>query len=128
MPMSVTGIRELVANLNALGKVLTPEAVTDVLLDSGEPMRQRMADFAPRGDEPPHLADHIGIMPTPTRANETAAIRIGPTKGFAYGTPQEYGTVRHPAHPFMRPAFDTDHQAATVRIGQGLWREIEDAV
>jgi HK97 gp10 family phage protein len=40
---------------------------------------------------------------------------------------QEFGTVHHPAQPFMRPAWDQHHMEVFHEIGKALWVEIQKA-
>ena len=140
-----SGGEELAAMLRTLGESVRRRALLRVLRIAAEPMRQRMADLAPRGrasdtgggiDE--HLADHIGISVAAKVGSVAggqweatdeyqAAVAIGPTRGYFYGRYQEYGTVHHTAQPFGRPAFDGQYETALDRMRAEFWELLADA-
>ena len=94
-----------------------------VLTDAAEPMRAQMATDAPRGPTG-RLKGETTISNARGQDRQEVAIAIGPSKGAFYGGFQEYGTSRHPAQPFARPAFDTLVQRAVRDISAGIWREL----
>jgi HK97 gp10 family phage protein len=49
-----------------------------------------------------------------------AQMNIGVGKHEWYGLFSEFGTVKMPAKPFLRPAFDTKSEEATKRVGDVL--------
>jgi hypothetical protein len=51
-------------------------------------------------------------------------VAIGPVRGFAYGLPQELGTIDHAAQPFMRPAFESASGQSFTIIRDATWREL----
>jgi len=51
---------------------------------------------------------------------------IGPSRS-RHAVAQEFGTVNHPAQPFMRPAFDGGAPSALSVIGSNLETEIKKA-
>lgn len=113
---------ELAANLASLSTRVSRKIAREALEEGGEPIRRRASTLAPHEPGPPDLRENIGI--SPAKSEDLAAVAIGPTKGFAYGFPQEVGTARHAAQPFMRPAFDSEGPKALGIIGQALWREL----
>lgn len=126
---------ELAAALNALPKRVGRRVLLQVLKDVAEPMRAAMASKAPREPGAPDLADNMAISVAQRigsvdggkweKATETqAAVAVGPAKAFFYGIMQEYGTVRHGAQPFARPAFDQHAQKVLTEIGRRLWIEL----
>lgn len=126
------GGAELAATLNALPSALSTRVLREVLKDVAEPMRERMSQLAPREPGAPDLADNIWISNASMlgsteggrwrRAEEgEVSVAVGPTKGFFYGLYQEYGTIRHGAQPFMRPAFDSEAPRAVPEIAERLW-------
>ncbi len=128
--VSVAGDKDLMKALNALGERLKKQHLQDALEDAAEPIRARMEALAPTGDEAPHIKDHIGISPATkvegVRLHEDqAAVAIGPTKGFFYGWFLEFGTAHMPAQPFVRPAFDAEHQGALRRLAGVIWNRLK---
>lgn len=83
-----------------------------------------------RGSE----ADAVSALRSARRAakgqGSFAEIHVGPRKGrnAQVGAFQEFGTVNHPAQPFMRPAFDAQKQTALDIITRDLKGEIDKAV
>lgn len=55
-------------------------------------------------------------------------IYCGPIRSIAYAIPQEFGTVDHAAHPYMRPAFDATRMIVAARFANGLWDQIMKAI
>lgn len=51
----------------------------------------------------------------------------GRRQSLARGIFQEFGTVDHAAHPFMRPAWDGNKNGALSTFKADVWREIEKA-
>lgn len=129
--MSFSGGQQLVKALGALPAAVSMKAQRNALRAGAEPIRAAAAQMAPRGPDAPHIADNIVIgIPTSALADvrdEDAVVAVGPQKDYFYGFFWEFGTIKHGAHPFMRPAFDTKAPAALVIIGQQLWAEIRKA-
>lgn len=135
--MHIHGGKELAARLRALPEAYTRKVVLEALEESGEPMRARMSQLAPREPGHPDLADNIAISVAnrlgdvggerwQARHDEEHAVAVGPTKDFFYGLFQEYGTVHHAAQPFMRPAFDSEAPKAVTILSQELWKPLRD--
>jgi HK97 gp10 family phage protein len=94
-----------------------------------EPIRSGMASRAPRGEQTPHLAESMIARATARvdgeRLEDTqAAVAIGPSQDVYWGRMNEFGTVRQPARPFARPAFDAGITEALDLVGQELWIEL----
>lgn len=70
-----------------------------------------------------------------TRSQRSSAYRAGKLgvaevhvgTALSRGLFQEFGTVKMPAHPFMRPAWDSNKAKALSIIGTELWVEIKKA-
>ncbi len=128
------GTDELADAFKRLAQPTRKAAIVRVLEEAAEPMRQRMASMAPRGDVAPHIADNIVIsgvrkLDGVVMSESEAAVAIGPGKRFFYGLFWEFGWKFHPTpHPFVRPAYDEGKAAALKAIGAGLWAEIRAAV
>ena len=119
--VSLTGLSTLLQNLqHELPEALDVPTLRRALLAAGEPIRHGMAVLAPRGPDAPHLAESMLTKPlSPSEleavTDDTAGVEIGPSKDFFYGYFWEFGTVKHGARPFARPAFDA-HQRDALRI------------
>lgn len=91
------------------------------------PIENAMVLLAPHDPGEPDLRDTITV----SSANDDdqvlpgeVAVAIGPSlKGF-YGSFQEFGTARHGAQPFARPAFDQNWERSMNLIRQFLWTEM----
>jgi HK97 gp10 family phage protein len=118
------GGAELQRTLEALSSRLSRQVQREALTEAAQPIRLTMAQLAPRAPGVPDIAANIVIGTA--RLLRQIAVAIGPAKGFRYGFFQEYGTVRHRAQPFMRPAFDRHVvSGATLRLLIGsLWRAL----
>lgn len=139
----VEGGRELADALRGLAPRVRRSVAREALRDVAEPMRLQMARLAPRGQDAPHLADNIVISNATKRdlkGADAIGVRVGPARLFhgayavrgrsgrtrtvgssVYAYFQEWGTSRHGAQPFMRPAFDATVQAVTGALGKVLW-------
>lgn len=118
----IDGGAQLAKNLATLSTRLSRSIVREALYTGGEEIKKPASRAAPRGPNAPHIAENIGM--SPARSDDMVAIKIGPTKGFAYGIPQEFGSIHHAAHPFMRPAFDGGAPRALSAITEELWRQL----
>lgn len=125
MGLTVTGVDELTETLRqALPHAVTPDKMQRALVVAAEPMRARMAELAPRGDTPPHLADAMLISVD----EQTGAVEVGPAWWAYYSFYIEFGTVYQSARPFARPAFDTGHQRALKTISGEVWTDVKAAI
>lgn len=136
--VNVAGHAEVMKALSAIPQHLRRTELTNILLEAGEPLRSRVAQLAPRSDEAPHIADHIGMNAVRSvdgvkLREDQAAVAVGPLKGrasgkrfkgFFYGWMLEYGTVKMPAQPFLRPAWDSEQSRTQDRIRSGLLRAL----
>lgn len=122
--MRFEGGDELAAALDALSTRITKRLLIEALTEAAEPLRSRARRIAPRAPGPPDLADHIETMTLRGGYEGSPAVVVGPTKEVFYGSFQEFGTSRHGAQPFMRPAFDTEAAGAIEVIKAALWREL----
>lgn len=130
---------DLAKRLRALPTALTKSIVVEALRAGAAPMRDRIADLAPRGAIAPHLADNIGISLVKGEeavfsvsqgawaANEEYAVAVGPTKDYFYGLFLEFGWINHPAAmPFMRPGFDGTVTQSLEIISRLLWAAVSE--
>lgn len=118
--MKVEGGDRLARTLRELPQRVNREVQRAALREGGELIRARASSLAPRAPGAPDLADNIGIS-NARPGDGSVAIAIGPTRGFFYGFFQEFGTVRHRAQAFMRPAWDSEGPRALKVIAAAMW-------
>jgi len=134
--INLTGCAELARALNAVALTVRRRALYGALKAAAGPMRDRMAQLAPRRPPQPDLADNIVISVARKVGSVAggrweavdefqAAVAVGPEKRFFYGLFLEYGTVRMSAQPFMRPAFDSTGGDALKILKDELWQLME---
>lgn len=130
--MKLVGGADLAKRLNELPLAVSKRVQRQALMKGAEPIRASAASGAPRDPEAnaPHLADNIVIgTRSKTRAGEGETIvEVGPAlqpSDHFYGYFQEYGTVDHPAQPFMRPAFDQNAQRSLNIVLSELWTSVK---
>jgi HK97 gp10 family phage protein len=135
--MEFAGGEELARVLNKLPSAVAQRSVLLKALRAGaEPMRSTAEQLAPRRTG--RLAENI-IVQTVTRIGSPqggkwrstdgeAWVAVGPRKEYFYGLFQEYGTKRHSARPFMRPAFMSGAPAALPIISAELWRALRKEI
>jgi len=134
LSVTLTGLEPLLQTLlQELPEALNPPMLRRALVAAGEPIRAGMQARAPRGPDAPHLAESIIVRPLAPGeleavTDDTAGVEIGPTQGFFYGYFFEFGTVKLPARPFARPAFDSGQAAALQIVEQQLGAAIERAL
>lgn len=126
--MTVEGLDALAAKLRALPAKLAKQQLQAIAREGAEPIRERMAEKAPRGDPAKPTLGDIVVSPVKSSDEHVAIVAIGPTKDAWYGRFQEFGTRHHAAQPFARPALDEEHEAAEALVGQALWRAMKDAL
>jgi len=133
--IGLDGAEALAKKLEALPDALTRSIVIEALLAGGEPMRQTMAQRAPYEPGAPDLKANMVMHETGRMGKVTGGksrrarageylIAVGPAAPFFYGLFQEYGTVRHGAQPFMRPAFDQHDVSSLKIIMDQLWEAV----
>lgn len=118
--LRVEGGEKLAKELRGLSNRVNRSVQRQALLDAAQPMRDMARQAAPRAPGAPDLAENIEFGNT-TADSGDVAIALGPTKRFFYGSFQEFGTSRHGAQPFMRPAFDSTVQQVIKRFTAEVW-------
>jgi HK97 gp10 family phage protein len=153
--MRVEGFRKAEQALGQLKRATARNVVRRVLLAAGQIIADRAAELAPfaEGDLQGNIiasarginagaqafgaALRAGLGQAAARsaardanrgARGSVEIAVGPTKAVGQGLLQEFGTVHHPAQPFLRPAFDEKGQDALDHIAEALTVEIDRAV
>lgn len=105
----IEGLRELNERLKQLDQQVQKEALEKAVDAGAQIIAKDAARRAPRSDVPRrpadgHLADNI-IISVRSKGKSANAL-VGPSKKHFWGLFLEYGTVRAPKRPFLRPAFD----------------------
>lgn len=121
----VIGLDKLAQNIKSLSEQTRKRIAPAMTNAAAQVVKKAAARNAPVSDEP-HEIDGVQIEPgnlkrnviaVKVRANKTrltaehlATVRGGTKGKFAsrYGSMKEHGTVKMAAHPWMRPAFDTN--------------------
>jgi HK97 gp10 family phage protein len=127
----VEGLRELERALAELPKATAKNTLKRTLKLAAQPIADHAQRLAPR--DTGGLAE--GIMVTtkkpkrhkPKSGRAFAEIYIGPKARSVNAVPQEFGTVNHPAQPFMRPAWDAEQMTALDIIKNELGGQITKA-
>jgi HK97 gp10 family phage protein len=124
------GGRELEAALRELPKATGRNAIRRGLKKVAEPIREDAEQRAPELTGRLKLSIVTGTQLTRAQKRMAkregtyfAEIHVGTASG--HGVPQEFGTVNHPAQPFMRPAWEGGKDNALKDMGKFLWEEIE---
>lgn len=124
MAVRIDGLAELNRKLRELPRKVQRRGLRRAVRAGAEPIRERAEELAPRRTG--RLARNIVTRYRTSRVDR-AVIEVGPGLRAFYGKFQELGTSRHPARPFLRPAFDAGKDAAVRQIGDTLRQEIERA-
>lgn len=131
-PFQLQGLEQFAKNLRSLDLSKQRAVKVKILMEAAEPIQETAERLVPVSDEAPHLVDHILRKPL-TRVDDEefggkrstfegeAVVGVGPVKSLFYGSFQEFGTVRHKAQPFMRPAWDQHKDGAYRTIQARLW-------
>lgn len=122
--MKIVGGNKLAKALAQLPANVNARVQRQALREGGELIRAHAASIAPREPGAPDIADNIGMSSARSIDEKEVAIKVGPTKGFAYGLPLELGTRHMSARAFLRPAFDAMAPAALAKILGSLWRAV----
>lgn len=128
--VKVTGFKELAKALEELPKATARNTLRRVLKKAAQPTRDDAQQKAPvlTGG----LKTSIIVGTSLTRRQKADAkkegtyfseVHVGTASG--HGIPQEFGTFKDTAHPFMRPAWDANKSGALKIIGDELGNEIE---
>lgn len=121
--LRVDGGEKLARELRALSTRVNRQVQRDALMAGGEVIRAAAAAMAPRAPGAPDLADNIVI--SQARPDDgSVGIAIGPARRFFYAGFQEFGTSRHRAQPFLRPAYDGESPRTLKIITAALWSAI----
>ncbi|HKQ02638.1 MAG TPA: HK97-gp10 family putative phage morphogenesis protein [Actinomycetes bacterium] len=112
------GVTALVAALDRIRGRFSRDAVEAVVVEACKPTAEAMRAGAPRltGE----MAESIDARPVQPERPELVTVAIGPDRDHFYARFAEFGTASQPAHPFMRPAWDSDVGALRGRLADGF--------
>ena len=132
MPLEAQGFGELMTNISKMASAMDTDGAgapvaKRILEEAAKPIHDQMKTNASRDPQIITGALHRSIRIGPVRKfrNTARRITIGvhrKEKAY-YATPVEYGhggPAPAPAHPFIRPAYDTRQDEAYEIIRQGL--------
>lgn len=123
--LKVRGADQVRAKLQGLDRITSVNAMTKAALEGAEVIREEIAARAPR--DTGLLSQNIRKVAF-RRRKARVVVAIGPDpKRVKHGWFQEYGTIHHPAQPFMRPALDTCGNQAIEVTSAAMRRNIEGA-
>lgn len=122
----------------AQAKVLVPavrEAMRPVLLDArqnapedtGDLMRSLLVEArrpTKRDRRSKYVTQTDTVIAAVTTASGKKLAKMG-IKSDARAIAQEFGTARHPAQPYLRPALEANAQSTVNRLGDILARRIQ---
>lgn len=118
--LKVEGGERLARELRGLSNRVSRNVQREALKEGAELIRARASALAPREPGAPDLADNIAVS-NALPEDGSVGVAIGPTRNFFYGFFQEFGTSRHSAQPFLRPAFDSEGPRALKVIAAAMW-------
>ncbi|KTW00448.1 HK97 gp10 family phage protein [Sphingomonas sanguinis] len=129
--IKITGTDEIARKLRAMGKVLTRRTLIPIMADNVEPIADDMRSLARRRSG--KMAGSITVS-TQLSPHQAAIVEpIAPIEIYAGPGPlpqaiqEEFGNLREPPHPFIRPAFDSGVKRAVDGIASGGIDAILDA-
>lgn len=132
--MKVEGLKEVETALRRLPDATAKGIMRRVLREAGKPIADAARQLAPvaEGD----LRDSIAVSTKLSQRQRKKHRKGGKddVEVFVGAGPhpqahmQEFGTVDHPAQPFMRPAWDQNKRGALDGIKAAMWREIRKSV
>ncbi len=133
----VEGFKDIENALIELKTATAKNIAKKVLIKAGKPIADAAIAYAP--DDPAtngyDLKRSIAVSSKLSRRQKKMARRTVKSGVEVYvgagplpqAHLQEFGTVSHPAHPFMRPAWDANNGKAFNSIKADMWTEIEAA-
>jgi HK97 gp10 family phage protein len=133
MKVRIEGLSQLKAALRALPDATAKNVVRRVLRKRGEPVAERARQLVPvdKGE----LKASIAVSTKLTRRQRARHRKFGPDDIEVYigagphpqAHMQEFGTVKDPRQPYLRPAWDAERMGVLEGIKEDLWAEIEKA-
>jgi HK97 gp10 family phage protein len=126
-------LREVHVALRKLPDATAKNIIRRILKRRGERIAKRARDLAPKDQG--HLIESIRVGTKLSKRQRRSHKKFGPDDIEVFIGPgpdpaahlQEFGSSRHGAQPFMRPAWDAEKRNALDGIGDDLWAEIRKA-
>jgi HK97 gp10 family phage protein len=115
------GGADLAKALEQLSDRVARKVQREALTTAAEPLRARMASLAPHAPGAPDLRNTMVVSNARGIDTNEVAVAIGPSKAGYYGSFQEFGTARHSAQPFMRPALDETAETVLRVLADEMW-------
>lgn len=132
--VKLEGFKELDVALGELPKATARNVLRRVLRKAAEPVLAAMEAKAPRG-ETGRTAESLAISNSLNAANRRdqkregkafAEVYVGSRRGSAAQF-AEYGTVKQPPQPYLRPGWEATQDEALKTISEELGSEIDKA-
>lgn len=127
--VQVEGLTELNAALQDLGDKVAKQFLrkagkeaSDLFVEAAK-QRAPVLKKATRQRQPGTLRDSI-IAKVSLRKGKGLSVRVGPKKEVFYARFVEFGTSKMAPHPYMRPAWDNEKQAALDAFAESLKAQI----
>ena len=131
MTIKVTGTDEIVRKIRAMGKALTRQTLIPIIADNVEPIADNMRSLARRRTGA--MAESVTVS-TKLSPHQAAIVEpIAPIEIYVGPGPlpqaiqEEFGNLREPPHPFIRPPFDSGVKSAVDGIAHDGIDAILDA-
>lgn len=138
--VEVKGLAQLEKALQEIGKAAAGKALRSALMGGMLPIRKEAQARIPIGSVPHYIGRKAKgrlVQPGNLRTQlRTKSVKDAPFSGMValtfagngfYGAFLEFGTAKKSARPILRPAFDTQKDAALARFKERLAASIEKA-
>ena len=142
--IEIKGLRELGEAMKALGDDIGLKIARSATNAGAQVIKRRAKELAPVAPEsyeiegvvvqPGNIGKNIVVKrlkrnQTQLTSEHVVTVRGKAKYGYAsrVGALQEFGTVHHPAQPFMRPAFEQEKGFAVQKMRETLKRRIDKA-
>lgn len=129
----VEGLSELNAALGELPKTTAKNVLKRSLMPAAKPIDDMASRLAPKLTGALEISIITGTKLTRRqrssayKAGAAGVVEVHVGTAMSRGLFQEFGTVKMPAHPFMRPAWEANKDNALQIIATTLGNEIEQA-
>ena len=133
--VTVEGLAETAAALDEFSKATSANILRRVLIAAGQPIAETARALAPV--KTGQLVTSISVVPAQpskmTRSGRGQYDKQSQVEVFVEAGPvaqsitQEFGTIHNSAHPFMRPAWQSQRFAALAIVAKQLGDEIDKA-
>ena len=131
--VKVEGLKQIQDALHDLPKATAKNIMRRVLKSRAQPIADTATKLAPV--DTGYLQRSIAVSTKLSRAarkghkklsKDGVEVYVGPS-GAPRSIMQEFGTIDHPPHPYLRPAWDAHKDELLTNIGKDMWNEIDKA-